>query len=371
MSIVPNWAAFTPQLGEVNLLDVDIGGPGPFALVSGPGVINNIGKFGRNSFYSEVIEGWDPILGGAEFVFVQASASVAPSQIVQFAMGQDSNNNCVLQVTPWTGTAYAGQELGVAISPIGIGQWGWVQINGFALTAHGPTTAGQTVNSATISGQIATITTNSAHGLVVGQIVNMTGFTPTQFNGSYVVASVPTTTTFTVTLPITALPANNATVQGSYTYYAGPVTGATVSSGSNSTLACTLVTSTNHGLQVGDVVTVTGATPAAYNVTNAIITAVPAATQFTYNALTNPGGVTTVQPTYTVTSPAINGQAYYSGTGAVSGVAVNGKHMLGAQWAVGTSGVSGQLGSVSQGKTLPAWQAVLWMGRPVSQGQIT
>ncbi len=367
---VPNWSAFTPQIGEVSLLDIDIGGPGPFALVSGPGVISNVGHMGRNSFYGEFLEGWDPILGAGEFAYVQAAASVVPGQIVQFAAAQDSNNNLVLQVTPWTGTANSGYELGVAISAIGTNQWGWVQVSGMAIALHGGTASGQTVNSATISGQVATITTASAHGLVVGQPVNMTGFTPSQFNGSYAVVSVPTTTTFTVQLPVTNLPANNATVQGSYTYYAGTVTGQTVSSITVAGTTATLTTSSAHGLQVGDSILVSGATGNTSVNGQWTVGAVTSTTVVTYTGSTITTGVVT-GGTYIVNSPAVNGQAYYAGNGSASGVIVASKHLLSSQWAVGTSIVAGQLGSTSQGRTLKAWEAVLWIGRPTAQGAIT
>ena len=47
------------------------------------------------------------------------------------------------------------------------------------------------------SSDIATVTTGSAHGLKVGQYVNVTGSSTNFVNGMYKVASVPSTTTFT------------------------------------------------------------------------------------------------------------------------------------------------------------------------------
>ena len=46
-------------------------------------------------------------------------------------------------------------------------------------------------------GTTATITTTSAHGLAVGDIVTVAGITPTGYNGGFSVASTPTTTSFT------------------------------------------------------------------------------------------------------------------------------------------------------------------------------
>src|SRR5262245_49084234 len=128
----PNWAAFSPMLGEVNLLDVDPNGPGPFLLAGGI----TPSAFGRASYYADILEGWDPVMGAGEFIFAQALVAVAPGQIVQFSCAQDASGRMQRQMTPWTGQANAGQELGVAIAPVGTGQWGWSQISGFAVTNH-------------------------------------------------------------------------------------------------------------------------------------------------------------------------------------------------------------------------------------------
>jgi hypothetical protein len=47
-------------------------------------------------------------------------------------------------------------------------------------------------------GDTTTFTTSTAHGLSVGQTVVVAGVTPTTFNGTFVVATVPSSTTFTV-----------------------------------------------------------------------------------------------------------------------------------------------------------------------------
>ena len=52
-----------------------------------------------------------------------------------------------------------------------------------------------------------TITTTAAHGLVAGQTVLIAGFSGAYagYNGTFTVASVPSTTTFTYTDPATGL----------------------------------------------------------------------------------------------------------------------------------------------------------------------
>ena len=54
-----------------------------------------------------------------------------------------------------------------------------------------------TVSSIASSSDVATVTTASAHGLKVGQYVNVTGSSTNFVNGVYKVASVPSATTFT------------------------------------------------------------------------------------------------------------------------------------------------------------------------------
>lgn len=59
---------------------------------------------------------------------------------------------------------------------------------------------------------VATATTASAHGLTAGQYVKISGVVPAAYNGTVVVLSVPSTTTFTYA-PATA-PSGAATTQG-------------------------------------------------------------------------------------------------------------------------------------------------------------
>lgn len=73
---------------------------------------------------------------------------------------------------------------------------GWqVQITGIA-NASVATIAAAAGSAARVAG-VSTITTTVAHGLPVGMKVAISGVTDTTFNGTFVIASVPSTTTFT------------------------------------------------------------------------------------------------------------------------------------------------------------------------------
>ena len=76
--------------------------------------------------------------------------------------------------------------------------------------------------------------------------------------------------------------------------------GATISSITFATTTATVTTATAHGLTAGNVVTVVGATPAAYNGTFLVVsTPSPAATTFTYTMLSNPGANASPVGSYT------------------------------------------------------------------------
>ena len=73
-----------------------------------------------------------------------------------------------------------------------------------------------TVSSIASSSDVATVTTASAHGLKVGQYVNVTGSSTNFVNGVYKVASVPSATTFTYAQNSSA---SNGTAAGTKVIY--------------------------------------------------------------------------------------------------------------------------------------------------------
>ncbi len=79
-------------------------------------------------------------------------------------------------------------------------------------TADGPTVG---VSGASESGSTVTITTGVPHGFSAGQQVVVSGMTPSGYNGTFTIVSVPTSTTFTYTDSTTGLA--NATAFGTAT----------------------------------------------------------------------------------------------------------------------------------------------------------
>ena len=79
------------------------------------------------------------------------------------------------------------------------------------------TTTAQTISSITRGGTgnlTATMTTASPHGLITGNRITVTGATPAEFNGTYVITR---TGSSTLTYTMATAPSGNATVVGTYT----------------------------------------------------------------------------------------------------------------------------------------------------------
>jgi N4-gp56 family major capsid protein len=74
-------------------------------------------------------------------------------------------------------------------------------LNGLKLAAGLSTTT--TITNVALTSNVATITTAVAHGLGVGQVVTVAAVTAPTLNGTFTIASVPSTTTFTYSLTAT------------------------------------------------------------------------------------------------------------------------------------------------------------------------
>jgi hypothetical protein len=74
--------------------------------------------------------------------------------------------------------------------------------------------AGQTISTITFVATTATLTTSSVHGLSSGNVITVSGASPSNYNGTY---SITVTGTSTFTYVMATAPATNATVVGTYT----------------------------------------------------------------------------------------------------------------------------------------------------------
>jgi hypothetical protein len=130
-----SFIAYDNTLGVVKLTDVDTVGPGPVNLVAGTGA-------GRMSFSFEIMRGYDAALGGGEFVYAQATGTLAAGDVCQF--NQTLVSGAIVNgAAKWAGTANSGDVIGVAVAAMTANQWGWFQVSGNAIvTCSGAPVAG-------------------------------------------------------------------------------------------------------------------------------------------------------------------------------------------------------------------------------------
>lgn len=110
----------------------------------------------------------------------------------------------------WLNTTTAGGSFLLAVN----GQDNSQIFNGTSWIAHSPTGTPQTISSITRVGTLATLTTDAPHLLVSGTQVTVTGATPAQYNGTFII-TVLSPTTFTYVMA--SDPGGNAAPVGTYT----------------------------------------------------------------------------------------------------------------------------------------------------------
>lgn len=124
------------ELGFIDLYAIDTVGPGPLALAL---ATPTYGRFNRPGFQ---LRGVDLALGGGWFMFVQFTGTVAAGGVVELsATPVNSGARYDASAQAWAGTANSGKPLGVAMAAATTGQWGWVQVEGIAVTNTSGTVA--------------------------------------------------------------------------------------------------------------------------------------------------------------------------------------------------------------------------------------
>jgi hypothetical protein len=149
------------------------------------------------------------------------------------------------------------------------------------------------ISNKAITTNLATITTNAAHGITqVGTQVTIQGVDST-FDGTYSIHSIPTTSTFTFVSTTTSVASAAVTPVGIATFNQPMTVGYTVSNKVVQNYVATLTSSSAHGLVVGDFIAVTiGDT--IYDTKFAQVVAVPSTTLFSYLVSTQTSATTAV-----------------------------------------------------------------------------
>ena len=115
--------------GAVDLYNVDTLGPGP---LQGLGGVQPTAR-GFVNYPGQVMRGYDPFLGAAEFIFAKASGTISFGTVCQISTAVTAGRTDVT-ATAWAGAANTGIPLGVALQSATVGQFVWYQVGGLAVT---------------------------------------------------------------------------------------------------------------------------------------------------------------------------------------------------------------------------------------------
>jgi hypothetical protein len=135
-------------LGQIDLTTIDKVAPGGQNLV-----VNN--RSGRMCYPGQIVRTWNPVFGGAEFIYaaVPTSTALTAGYWVMFDVALDSTFTYpYVKVALWDGGASSGKSLGIVYNSVTSDatniQWTWFQISGVAVSkvsATGTWAAGCTV----------------------------------------------------------------------------------------------------------------------------------------------------------------------------------------------------------------------------------
>ena len=161
---------------------------------------------------------------------------------------------------------------------------------------QGATATRFNISNKAITTNLATITTSAVHGITqVGTVVTIQGVDST-FDGTYVIQSIPTTTTFTfvsTTATVASAAVSPVGIATFNTGASGVTNGFLVTNKVVQNNIATLTTGSAHGLAVNDMVAVTiGDT--IYDGTQVQVIAVPSTTTFSYIVTTASASTTAV-----------------------------------------------------------------------------
>lgn len=115
--------------GQVDIYNVDTLGPGPLVGLAGAQPTSR----GFTNFPGTVMRAFDPYLGAGEFIFARSSGTINYGTVCQQGIAVTASRTD-LTMTAWAGTALSGVPLAIALTSLTVGQYGWYQIGGLAVT---------------------------------------------------------------------------------------------------------------------------------------------------------------------------------------------------------------------------------------------
>ena len=265
----------------------------------------NIIVTGANTFTYSVTE--TPITPATSATTIQAAKGSGPISVTSLtrsgttvtatAPGHTFTNGQTITITGAVPTTY---NISAAISGVVAGtsfQYTVTETPVSPATVAGTATVGTTNKSiksnpsvgVTRSGTTVEVETTQNHGFSNGATVVISGVTPSEYNGTFTITSVPGAKIFRYELPPASIgPSTPATG----TIFADPATTRTISLLTRSGTTATATTSSVHGYSTGDSITVSGATQPEYNGTHTVT--VTSTTAFTYTVTVSPATPATV-----------------------------------------------------------------------------
>lgn len=128
------YALQDPFIGVQPIPAIDTVGPGPMNLTAGTGG-------GFESFYNLEMRGYDTSLGMGTFLYARYSGTIVAGTVCELTP-TITGGVVLTSATAWAGTTVTGRPLAVAVAASGaVGQWGWFQIQGNAVTTVSGTPA--------------------------------------------------------------------------------------------------------------------------------------------------------------------------------------------------------------------------------------
>ena len=181
-------------------------------------------------------------VGGTVTITTMGAHGFTVGETVVIAGVSVAGYNATVTITSVTTTTFT---FSAGTSGLAPASGGTATVNTVTITTASASTTATGVSEV---GNAVTVTTAAAHPFTVGETVVIAGITPSGYNGTYVITSVPSSTTFTYVNPVSGLAAS--TVAGTVQLAQNLVVGQTITiggvsvTGYNGTFTVTATTAT-------------------------------------------------------------------------------------------------------------------------------
>ena len=167
------------------------------------------------------------------------------------------------------------------------------------------------IQTATLNGMQGDITFAVPHELLSGDVVELTGWTPAEWNGTYIITAY---SPLIIYIPFITPPATDPTVIGALTYTSPPLASAMPTPYQGD-----IVFATDHGLVDNNVISLSGWLPANWNNTYTVVVVSPTEIKIDFVYANKPAVDATTLGTIDIYTPAATSGVVSGSTATVSG----------------------------------------------------